>query len=71
VWNPPPLDDLQTFLDEPFNLDEREEVTLSLLSDRGQEGGDFKTARKTHGKGVRARPQPQPVKVKPTTKASR
>jgi hypothetical protein len=52
--------DLQAFLSQPVDIGEYEEVTLALLDDR--EGGEPEMPRQTHGKGVRAIPQPQPIK---------
>jgi hypothetical protein len=52
--------DLDAWMEEPINWDEFEEVTLSLLDSRG---GEPDMPRHTHGKGVRARPEPKPIKL--------
>jgi hypothetical protein len=56
--------DLQDWMDEPIDMDEYEEVALSLLSDRGQEGGEPEMPRNTYSPG-RPRPTPpKPIKAK-------
>jgi hypothetical protein len=54
------VSDLDAFMMEPIDWNEYEEATLALLDNRG---GEFKMPRKIHGKGVRATPQPKPVKA--------
>jgi hypothetical protein len=57
--------DLAAFLEKSIDWDEYEEVTLLLRDPRG---GETAMARKTHGPGVRKKPQPQPIKSKPGKK---
>jgi hypothetical protein len=57
--------DLQAWLATPIDWEAFEEVTLALLPDRGEV---IEMPRHAHGKGVRARPQPAPIKLKKGSK---
>jgi len=57
--------DVDAFMSQPVDMDQFHEVTLALLDDRGEV---IEMPRHTHGKGVRARPQPAPIKVKKPSK---
>jgi len=58
--------ELQAWLATPIDWEAFGEVTLALLpNDRGEV---IEMPRHTHGRGVRQRPQPKPVKAKKPSK---